>query len=307
MATADDPTRAADEGLEDVEAELAAAERAGLRIGIRGRNLALLPIAAWFGLASTYPGNLLALLAMAGFLALGLLTAAVLAVAVRRAREVVRARARSERQRARVQQVFGRYVPGEVAEALLSDGGSLAAQTRTASILFVDIEGFTQFAEGRDPERVIAVLNAYFDRVARIIGEQGGVVISFIGDAVMAAFNAPLPMEAHAAGALRAGQALLALAERERFEGEALKVRVGVATGPVAAGSVGGGGRQTYTVYGDTVNLAQRLEAKNKELGTRLLVCGETRAACGAASLAEVGELPIRGRSEAVRVFAPAG
>ena len=75
----------------------------------------------------------------------------------------------------------------------------------------------------------------------------------------------------------------------------------------MAAGSVGGGGRQTYTVYGDTVNLAQRLEAKNKELGTRLLVCGETRAACGGASLAEVGDLPIRGRSEAVRVFAPAG
>ena len=101
-----------------------------------------------------------------------LLTAAMLAVAVSRAREVVRARA--ERQRARVQQVFGR-VPGEVADALLTDDGSLAAQTRPASILFVDIEGFTQFAEGRDSERVIAVLNAYFDRVARTIGEQGGV------------------------------------------------------------------------------------------------------------------------------------
>lgn len=442
MVPTDRSSKDSDDGFEDVEAELAEAERSGLKIGIRGRNLALLPIAAWFVLAGNYPGNLYALLALGGFLGLGLLqlrligsrhdrawqryafltvdiaalgliaafmplstggdvpqiialraygvyylflvlgvatlsltpglvlwaggatvialwtafawiiggmerwvswgdlppspsaqayldvfldpdfvgfgnritetvfvllTAAVLAVAVRRAREVVRARARSERQRARVQQVFGRYVPGEVAEALLSDGGSLAAWTRTASILFVDIEGFTRFAEGRDPERVIAVLNAYFDRVARTISEQGGVVISFIGDAVMAAFNAPLPMKDHAAGALRAGEALLELAETERFEGEALKVRVGVATGPVAAGSVGGGGRQTYTVYGDTVNLAQRLEAKNKELGTRLLVCGETRAACGADSLAEVGELPIRGRSEAVRVFAPAG
>ncbi len=441
MATADSPLTSAADALDDVEAELSAAERAGLKIGIKGRNLALLPIAAWFGIAGNYPGYLYALLALAGFLALGLLqlrligsrldrpwhryafltvdiaalglmaalmplstggevpqiialraygvyylflvlgvatlslspglvlwaggatvvalwtafawivsgmerivswgdlppsptaqayldvfldpdfvgignritetvfvllTAAVLAVAVKRAREVVRSHARAERQRARVQQVFGRYVPGEVAGALLSDGGTLAAQTRVASVLFVDIEGFTKFAEGQDPERVIAVLNAYFDGVAKTIGAEGGVVISFIGDAVLAAFNLPLPQPDFAARALAAGQALLDLAARETFEGEALRIRVGIATGPVAAGSVGGGGRQTYTVYGDTVNLAQRLEAKNKELGSHLLVCAETRAACPTVALREVGEVPIRGRSEAVRAFAPA-
>ena len=149
------------------------------------------------------------------------------------------------------------------------------------------------------------MLNAYFDGVAKTIGAEGGVVISFIGDAVLAAFNLPLSQPDYAARALAAGQALLALAARQRFDGEALQIRIGIATGPVAAGSVGGGGRQTYTVYGDTVNLAQRLEAKNKELGTRILVCAETRAACQAVSLREVGEIQIRGRSEAVRVFAP--
>ena len=426
---------------DDVEAELAAAERAGLKTGIKGRTLALLPIAAWLGLSGSFPGNLYGVALVTGFILLGLLqfrligsrwerrwqryafltvdiaalgalaafmplstggevpqiialraygvyylflvlgvaalslspglvlwagaatsvalwsaflwivsgmertvswadlppgpsaqayldvfldpdfigignrieetafillTAAVLAVAVRRAREVVRRHARAERQRARIREVFGRYVPAEVAGALLSDDGTLAAQTRPASILFVDIEGFTRFAEGRHPERVIAVLNAYFDSVAKTIGAQGGVVISFIGDAVLAAFNLPLPQPDYAARALAAAEALLALSARDSFDGEALKIRVGIATGPVAAGSVGGGGRQTYTVYGDTVNLAQRLEAKNKELGTRLLVCAETRAACGAEALTEVGEVPIRGRSEAVRVFAPA-
>ena len=75
----------------------------------------------------------------------------------------------------------------------------------------------------------------------------------------------------------------------------------------MAAGSVGGGGRRAYTLYGDTVNLAQRLEVKNKELGTRLLVCAETRAACRASTLSEVGQVQIRGRSEALRVFAPFG
>lgn len=441
MALSQSLSGTAPEASNDVEADLEAAERAGLKIGIKGRTVALLPVAAWLGAFGGYPANVQGVGAVAGFILLGLLqyrligtrferrwhryaflsidiaalgaiaafmplstggdvpqiialraygayylflllgvatlslspglvvwagvattaalwsaflwivsgmertlswadlpagpsreeylavfldpdfigtgsrieesafillTAGILAVAVQRARDVVRRHSQAERQRARVQQVFGRYVPAEVAGALLSDQEALAAQTRRASVLFVDIQGFTKFAEGRDPQQVIAVLNAYFDAVARTLSDHGGVVISFIGDAVMAAFNAPLPLEDHAASALRAAEALLDLTARETFEGESLQVRIGIATGPVAAGSVGGGGRQTYTIYGDTVNLAQRLEAKNKELNTQLLVCAETEAACAGNGLAEVGELPIRGRSGALRVFAPA-
>ena len=233
-----------------------------------------------------------------------LAVAGLLAAAVQRARRLVRERAAAERRRRRAQDVFGRYVPEAVAAALIADEGALAPQTREASVLFVDIAGFTQLAEGRTPAEVIALLNEFFGAAAGVIGAAGGVVLGFAGDAVIAAFNVPAPVDAHAARAIRAGRALLALAVERRFAGERLVLRVGVATGPVAAGSVGGAGRSAYTVYGDTVNLAQRLEALNKEFGTSMLVCGATRDAAGAADLADAGTVTLRGRSVATPVFA---
>lgn len=123
----------------------------------------------------------------------------------------------------------------------------------------------------------------------------------------MAAFNAPLENPGHAAGALAAAKDILAAAESERFEGERLLVRVGVATGPVAAGTVGGRERRAYTLYGDTVNLAQRLEALNEETGTRLLVAEASwRAAGMPAGYAEIRRAAVRGRTAPVAVYAPA-
>ena len=153
---------------------------------------------------------------------------------------------------------------------------------------------------------MIALLNAFFDAVAAVVSHHGGVVIGFVGDGVIATFNLPVALPQAEASAVASANALLALASRQRFEGVELALRIGLATGPVAAGSVGGGGRQTYTVYGDTVNLAARLEAKNKELGTRLLLCEKTRAAVAQLPLREVGEITVKGRAQPVRVFAPA-
>lgn len=232
------------------------------------------------------------------------LTAFILAVVVARARNLVRDRAAADHQRAQVQRVFGRYVPQQVAEAILADEKALGAKTDTATVMFLDIEGFTTLSEQRSPPEVIAILNAFFDGVAEVISRHGGVVIGFIGDGVVATFNLPVALPAAEAQALQAGHALLELVARQRFGGTALAIRVGLATGPVAAGSVGGGGRQSYTVYGDTVNLAQRLEAKNKELGTRLLAC-ELTCAGAAAALREVGVVSVKGRQRPVRVFAP--
>lgn len=230
-----------------------------------------------------------------------LLTAAILAAAVHRARRLVR-------ERVRIQRVFGQYVPPQVAEAILADEAALAPQTRTASILFADIEGFTSLSEARPPAEVIAMLNGYFAAATDLVTAEGGVVISFAGDAVIAAFNLPLTLAQPEEAAVRAGRGLLALAAERRFEGVALRLRVGIATGPVAAGSVGGGERQTYTVYGDTVNLAQRLEALNKQLGTRLLVCAATREGAGPGkgvegAFREAGLVTVRGRAAPVRVF----
>ena len=203
------------------------------------------------------------------------LTTGIAALAVHRARNMVRAHAAAEAMRTRIQRIFGRYVPAQVAEQLI-DGGQLAPQQREASILFADIEGFTRLSESLPPARVIGLLNSFFSAATSVIDERGGIVVNHVGDALIAAFNAPLPIEAHAARAVDAARALLSLVSERDFDGHWLRLRIGVATGPVAAGTVGGAERQTYTIYGDTVNLAQRLEELNKELETDCLISRET-------------------------------
>ena len=233
------------------------------------------------------------------------LSTAMAALAVHRARNVVRAHAALEERRGRVQQLLGRYVPPQVAQQLV-DRGQLAPQLRRATILFADVEGFTRLSEQLTAEQVIGLLNGFFDAAAKLVEERGGIVVNHIGDALIAAFNAPLPVEDHASRAVDAARALQALVSRQDFQGHRLRLRVGVATGPVAAGTVGGIRRQTYTVYGDTVNVAQRLERLNKEFGTDSLICGTTfeaaRSACTDA--VAMGSVQVRGRAGPVQVFA---
>jgi adenylate cyclase len=232
------------------------------------------------------------------------LATGIAALAVHRARNVVRAHAAVEEKRSRVQQLLGRYVPAQVAEQLV-DEGQLAPQLRDATILFADIEGFTSLSERLAAPQVIGLMNGFFGAATTLIEQQGGIVVNHVGDALIAAFNAPLPVDDHAARAVNAARALQAMVSARDFDGHRLRLRIGVATGPVAAGTVGGTTSQTYTVYGDTVNLAQRLERLNKELGTDSLVCGATfeaaRSACAGATAA--GVVQVRGRAAAVEVF----
>lgn len=229
---------------------------------------------------------------------------AVVALAVYRARDVVRAHAVVETERNRIQQLFGRYVPAQVAEQLI-DSGQLAPQTREASVIFADIEGFTRLSESLAPTEVIGLLNSFFSAATSIVDEHGGVVVNHVGDALIAAFNAPIPVEDYPARAVGAARALLSLVAERKFEGHRLRLRIGVATGSVAAGAVGGVGRQTYTLYGDTVNLAQRLEQMNKELATSCLICGTTfesaRSSC--ADAVAIGSVQVRGRDRPVDAF----
>jgi hypothetical protein len=142
------------------------------------------------------------------------------------------------------------------------------AWMRDATILFADIEGFTRLSERLSAPQVIGLLNGFFDAAATVIEQHGGIVVNHVGDALIAAFNAPLPVEDHAVRAVDAARALQSLVAGRDFDGHRLRLRVGIATGPVAAGTVGGETRQTYTVYGDTVNVAQRLE-RTLEQGAR--------------------------------------
>ena len=182
-------------------------------------------------------------------------------------------------------------------------------QIRDATILFADIEGFTRLAERLSAAQVIGLLDGFFGAAATVVEARGGIVLNHVGDALIAAFNAPLPVKDHAERAVDTARALQALVSSRDFGGHRLRLRIGVATGPVAAGTVGGPTSQTYTVYGDTVNVAQRLERLNKELETDCLICGDTfdaaRSSCTDALA--VGATQVRGREGTLNVFAIGG
>ncbi len=236
------------------------------------------------------------------------LVTAIAALAVHRARAVVRAHAVVEIERSRIQRLFGRYVPAQVAEQLIGSD-QLAPRTSDASLIFADIEGFTYLSESLKPSQVIELLNSFFSAATGIVDNHGGVIVNYVGDALIAAFNAPLQIKDYPARAVSAARALLSLVAAREFEGHRLRLRIGVATGPVAAGVVGGAERQTYTLYGDTVNLAQRLEELNKQLDTDCLICGTTFKAAGSSCVDAVamGSVQVRGRESTVEVFALGG
>ena len=150
--------------------------------------------------------------------------------------------------------------------------------------------------------RIVEIMNAYFDEVTRIIGAHNGIVTQFHGDAVLATFNVPVEDAGHASNAFEAARAILASVAEREFAEEHIRVRIGIDTGSLVAGNVGGGGRQSYTVYGDTVNLAARLEALCKEHDTSLLLAA-TAKALPDAKLIAVGDIVVRGLAEPVSVF----
>jgi class 3 adenylate cyclase len=228
-----------------------------------------------------------------------LLATGVLAFAVKRARDLTIAYAIEEDKRLRAERVFGRYVPQPVVQRILDSPDALGATVQQGSVLFVDVEGFTRFAEGKPPDEVLADLGSFVARVSDIVAAYDGVAIGFGGDSVLATFGVPIASANHAEKALAAAKAILA-EERRGKNGAHFKARAGIATGPIAAGAVGSAARQTYTVYGETVNLAQRLEAANKDHGTRLMVSAVTAAACKGNGLTEYGPLALRGFSEPV-------
>lgn len=226
------------------------------------------------------------------------------ALAVHRARHVVQTRAIAETARRRMQRIFGKYVPPSVVRELASNEGHLRPQLREATLMFADVENFTALSENLSPEVVISILNELFSATAAIVTRNGGLVVSYVGDAFVASFNAPLPIVHHGSSAVAAAREILALVSESEFGGHRLRLRIGVATGPVAAGTVGSDDKLSFTLYGDTVNLAQRLEALNKEYGTSCLLSGETVTAAGSAEgLKYLGSTTVRNRQRQVDLY----
>ena len=206
-----------------------------------------------------------------------------------------------------VRQTLGRFVPTDVAKTLLTEGGELAPEQSEATVLFCDLEGFTTLTETLGPAGIVELLNEYFEVMVEILERHRGVVTQFQGDAILATFNVPVPDPAHAANALRAATEMQDATLHREFAGQRIGSRIGINTGRLVAGAVGAKGRLSYTVHGDAVNLAARLEALNKELGTRILVSEATAERVEGFALDPMGEVGVRGQSERVRIHALRG
>lgn len=210
------------------------------------------------------------------------------------------------RERERIRETFGRYVDESIAAAILDRQADAAGQVGEATILFTDIAGFTTIAEYLAPTELVAALNEYLETVLPPIREHGGVVNTFIGDGLFASFNMPLTCPDHACAAVRAAIDIQRAVGKRTFgvHGVALATRIGISTGPVIGGSVGADKRMSFTLLGDTVNLAARLEELNKQHGTRILVSESTRTACAEQFVFEsLGRVPVRGRSETIALY----
>ncbi len=214
------------------------------------------------------------------------------------------------RREALIRDLFGQYVTPELASVAIEQEGKLDGQLVTSTIIFADIRDFTGVSEALPASNLIEMLNRYFERMAGVVVDHGGLVNKFGGDSLLAIFGSPLnPNTDHGARAVRAAIAMeAALIDFNREQVDAylpeIMIGIGIATGDVVAGNVGSTKKLEYTVIGDAVNVSSRLQAMTKEIGHSILANAETaRAGSEAASFEEVGEIEVRGRLKKVRVF----
>ena len=205
---------------------------------------------------------------------------------------------------------LSRFVPDEVAKKVKSseEGATTGkGEVNETTILFTDIEGFTAISESLTPVELIDALNEYFTAMAKPIEEYGGVITQFQGDAVLATFNAPRPDPNHATNAIKAGMAIQRVLKNKTFGKEMVpfNTRVGINSGMVVGGLVGSGDRVGYTVHGDNVNLAARLEALNKEYGTRIIVSENTTSLLqeNEYPFKSLGDVAVRGLVKPVKIY----
>jgi len=217
------------------------------------------------------------------------------------------------RQKRYIKGAFKQYLSPAVIEQLIAnpDRLKLGGERRELSIFFSDLQGFTSLSEGLSPEELTALLNDYLSAMTDIIQEEGGTIDKYEGDAIIAFWNAPVQQPDHAARAVRAAlrcQAKLAEMRPAFYErvGKNLHVRVGINTGPAVVGNMGSKTRFDYTMLGDAVNLASRLEGVNKQFRTFTMISQMTLDALGDVfPTRELSRIAVVGRKEPVRVFEP--
>ncbi|QOZ70328.1 adenylate/guanylate cyclase domain-containing protein [Bradyrhizobium arachidis] len=208
--------------------------------------------------------------------------------------------------RDRVTNLFGQHVSPQVVERLMAEGTSASGDIRRVAVMFVDFRGFTAGAQSRTPQEVVDRLDGAFAVLVDILDREGGIVNKFLGDGFLALFGAPLEASDAAHRAVAAGREMLTAMDRINAETSwPLRIGIGIHFGEVVAGNIGSPRRKEYTVIGDTVNFASRLEALNKEFGSQLLISASVREALGddGKDAVALGEVEVRGYERPVPVF----
>jgi adenylate cyclase len=215
-------------------------------------------------------------------------------------------------ERDQVRDLLGRVVAPEIAEELLRTEIELGGEERRVSVLFADVQGFTALSEREPPQRLVRILNAFLGAVSAAIEAHGGVVEEYMGDGAKALFGAPVAHDDDALRAVRAGLALQASlpavnAEIAALGAAPLSIGIGIHTGNVVAGKMGSLSRLKYTVVGDGVNLASRLEGLTRRYGVPIIVSAPTRERCPGLVFRELDRVRVKGRGAPVVVYEPLG
>lgn len=216
-----------------------------------------------------------------------------------------------ERERRQIEAAWSKRVSPEILQQILANPSLAQVQGRTveATVVFTDLRGSTGLAHSMRPEQFVSRLNDIFTRMTPIIMEHGGNIDKFIGDGIMAIFGDPVPQDNHARQAVLAAremmQAMADLQDEAEARGEQrIEMGIGIHTGELVAGDIGSAERLEYTVIGDTVNTASRMEGLNKEYGTSILITGDTKAGAGAEiPVRLVDTTRVRGRDTPVQVY----
>ncbi|MCF8034547.1 MAG: adenylate/guanylate cyclase domain-containing protein [Desulfarculaceae bacterium] len=213
-------------------------------------------------------------------------------------------------ERERIKDTFGKYVSQQVRDEILAGRIPLDGEIKQVTMLFSDLRNFTPLVENTDPKQVVQIINGYFTRMTEAVEGQSGLVLQYVGDEIEAVFGAPLALAGHPRLALEAAWNMrAALAEYNALlaaqGGPVLRHGIGIHTGPAMAANIGGGGRLSYALVGDTVNLAARLQDLTKALGRDILLSGTTAAALGSGARVEhLENTLVKGRSQPVEVYA---
>jgi len=208
--------------------------------------------------------------------------------------------------RDRITNLFGQHVSPQVVERLMAEGASTESDIRRVAVMFVDFRSFTASARSRSPQEVVDRLDGAFAVLVDILDRHGGIVNKFLGDGFLALFGAPFETGDAAHHAVAAAREMLAANERVNATSSwPLRIGIGIHIGEVVAGNIGSPRRKEYTVIGDTVNFAARLEALNKDLGSQFLISSAVRDALGddGSDAVPRGEVPVRGYDHPVPVW----